>query len=234
MQSLENPYDMNQPIPFIPYPDAANGIELDTTVHRWTALHEGQALCHLARSTDGAILEMGCNEGRTTFDLATTNPDKLVLAVDYSGEDDTLCREQKYEKPARERIGHHARHLPNVKVFHAKSMHLPLDRGEVDDALTAYHANNVCLKTGIRFFFVDGDHAYAGVKADTEHVLAYLRRLGGPAMIAWHDVYDNGLAWIGVHDYLRHEILPSFPELRRVNRTCLAVLLHDFSLPVHV
>jgi SAM-dependent methyltransferase len=224
---------MNQLIPFIPYPDAASSIELDTKVHRWTALHETQALCHLARSMDGAILEMGCNEGRTTFDLATTNPNRFVLAVDYSGEDDTLCPEQKYEKPTRERIGQHARHLPNVRVFHAKSMHLPLDRGDVNDAITAY-ANNPHWKTGIRFFFVDGDHSYAGVKADTEHVLAYLRRLGGTAMIAWHDVYDSGLEWIGVHDYLRQEILPLFPELRRVNRTCLAVLVHDFGPPVQV
>jgi hypothetical protein len=191
----------------IPFPEEARRIAVDFSTPRWTPAHEVQCLCWLVQQTQGTIVEIGCNEGRTTRDLAVANPTRSVLAVDYAGADDTLCPEQKGEKPHADRIGRVAAALPNVLIVHTKSSDLP----EVNRP--------------IGFVFIDGDHSYRGVKADTELALERVRTsatnpCGG--IIAWHDCYDEGPAWVGVRRFLEAE-MGRYPIVR-IEGTCLAML----------
>jgi SAM-dependent methyltransferase len=191
----------------VPFPEECFLIPVDEAAPRFTAPHEVQALCWLARQTRGDILEIGCNEGRTTGDLARNNPDKRVFAVDYAGRDDTLCAGQKHEKPLAARIGHLARHLPNVTIRNLNSQQINLARKPL---------------SSVRFIFIDGDHSYAGVKADTELALAHLTRCR-EGTIVWHDFHDDAPEWLRVHEYLVREIAP-FYRLDAIESTWLAVL----------
>jgi hypothetical protein len=194
----------------IPYPKEAGSIRLDFDGPRWTPAHEVQCLSWLAQQTNGAILEIGCNEGRTTRELALTNPDRLVIGIDYTGEDDTLCREQKGEKPTV--IGRHAAMLPNVQLVNAKST-------DLRDHLHRIVDNNPC----IGLIFIDGDHSYRGVKEDSLLALDLFagNNLGG--LVIWHDCYDDAPAWVGVRAFLENEFAAKY-EVERIEGTWLALL----------
>jgi precorrin-6B methylase 2 len=194
-------------IRMVRFPEECLAIPVDEGHPRFTAPHEVQALCWLARQTSGDILEIGCNEGRTSRDLALANPDKHVFAIDYAGPGDTLCPGQKHEKPDAARIGRLARDLPNVSVRNVKSPHLNLTRKPL---------------SGVQFIFIDGDHSYAGVKADTEMALAHLRRRG-QGTIAWHDCHTEPPEWLKVYEYLQREIAPCY-QIDWITSTWLAVL----------
>jgi hypothetical protein len=195
----------------IPYPEQACSIQLDFDGPRWTPAHEVQCLCWLAQETTGAILEIGCNEGRTTRELALCNPGRLVIGVDYTGPDDTLCAEQKQEKPRV--IGRHAAMLPNVKLINAKS-------GDLLNHLSGAGEN----EPSIGFIFVDGDHTHCGVQEDTSLALEILTGNGGNGgIIAWHDCYDDAPSWVAVKSFLENEVALSFP-VERVENTWLAIL----------
>jgi hypothetical protein len=200
----------------VPYPQAAKEIPLDYHGPRWTPAHEVQYLCWLAQQTQGGILEIGCNEGRTTRELALANPNRFVMGVDYTGPDDTLCPGQKGEKPAAEFIGCHAQMLTNVQIFNTQSGHLA-------NVLPDIRQN----KPPIGFIFIDGDHSYRGVKEDTELALDILASnvatAGVGGIIAWHDCYESAPEWVGVTSYLENEILAKF-EVKRVEGTWLAIL----------
>lgn len=198
----------------IPYPEQARSIRLDFEGPRWTPAHEIQCLCWFAQQTKGAILEIGCNEGRTTRELALTNPDRLVIGVDYTGSDDTLCQEQKGEKPTV--VGRYAAMLPNVRFINAKSADLPIHFPNIADN-----------DPSIGFIFIDGDHSYHGVKEDSELALEITVGNiagGGPGtIIAWHDCYDNAPGWVGVKTFLEKELAPKY-KLERIEGTWLALL----------
>src|SRR5688500_7122732 len=131
----------------IAFPEACRAILVDETLPRYTSPHEVQCLCWLARQSAGDILELGCNAGLTTRELALHCPDQRVFAVDYAGEDDTLCPQQKGEKPLAVHIGHFARDLRNVSIQNQNSRHVNLTKKPL---------------TTVRFIFIDGDHSYAG------------------------------------------------------------------------
>jgi hypothetical protein len=194
----------------VPFPEECYGIAVEDGP-RFTQPHEVQALCWLARQVPGDILELGCNEGRTTRELALNFPDKRIFAVDFVARQGTLCPEQRGEKPLRGNIARLARDLPNVKAFNHNSRQIDLTRGPF---------------SGVRFIFIDGDHSYAGVKADTEIALAHLKR-HGTGMIVWHDFHDDALEWVKVYEYVTREVAPLY-RVDWIDSTWLAVLRCPF------
>jgi precorrin-6B methylase 2 len=191
----------------VAFPEECLAIPVDESHPRFTAPHEVQALCWLARQTSGDILEIGCNEGRTSRDLAVANPNKRVFAIDYAGRDATLCPGQKHEKPTAANIGRLARDLPNVSIRNVKSQHINLSRKPL---------------SSVRFIFIDGDHSYAGVKTDTEMALAHIERFS-QGTIVWHDCHQDPPEWLKVYEYLDREVAPHY-RLDVIDSTWLAVL----------
>jgi Methyltransferase domain len=165
-------------------PEACRLIELDTTIPRLTAVADVQFLCWLARRTDGNIVEIGCNKGLPTRDLAITNPDKIVYAVDYFAEGPGVNDWQQAELPAANDFCVYARDLDNVLVVYAESARLNYD-----------------ALRDVRMIFIDGNHTFEAVRADTERARAYLERNGG-GWLLWHDYYDSAPFWVGVKRYV--------------------------------
>jgi hypothetical protein len=168
----------------IPLPSASQCLPVDKTIARLTAAHEVKYLCWLAHQTRGNVVEIGCNKGLTTRDLALTNPHKIIYAVDYFADDSPLVVEQRSERPPANDFCVFARGLRNVVCLHVKSAEL----------------NYEALKT-VKLIIVDGDHSYEGVKVDTECALAYFRKHGG-GVIIWHDYYQAAPHWVGVKRYV--------------------------------
>ena len=67
------------------------------------------------------------------------------------------------------------------------------------------------------FIFIDGDHRFEAVKADTEAALEFLQAGGGT--LVWHDYYEGAPAWVGVKRYLDSLAL----EIEQVEDTWLAL-----------
>ncbi len=186
-----------------PYPEEAKGIELFGK-GGWTPKHEVRVLVWLARKTVGPMLEIGCNNGQTTREMAMRFPGRKVVGVDYTGDDFTMCMEQAGEgKPGK--VAEMALGLPNVRALDMKSSNV----------------NYFLIEPGL--VFIDGDHSYTGVKVDTEKALDYFRASGKSGMIVWHDCCETHPSWVGVLDYLKREIAP-FYQVRRVEGTWLAYL----------
>jgi hypothetical protein len=185
----------------IPLPAPSQALAIDESLPRLTSATETKFLCWLAQHTSGNVAELGCNKGLTTRDLALTNPDKFVYAVDYFGDDGSFPSEQRGEKPGPNDFCIHARGLRNVVCIHAKSAELNYD------ALQS-----------VKLIFVDGDHSYKGVRADSERAVAYLKSHGG-GTIVWHDYYDGAPLWVGVKTYLDSSDL----NVERVEGTWLAL-----------
>ena len=194
----------------LPYPAAARDLALEYQGPRWTAPHEVQALCHWARHTTGSLMEIGCNEGRTLRELALACPGRSCFGVDYSGDDGGMCPEQRHERPPPGRLGLYARSLTTVTILDVRSQ-------DLGAALAAAP----CLSSAaLGFIFIDGNHTLAGVRTDSEMAFRYFAERGTPGLIAWHDCYDAGPAWVGVRAYLE-----SRPEaIFRIEGTCLAYL----------
>lgn len=221
-------------IPTIPLPPESQSHPLIGNPG-WTPHHEVKYLCWLARQVTGDILEIGCNNGQTTLELAIACPDKTVYGCDWTGAP-TMCDSQRGEQPDPARFCELARHLPNVRVFNCKSEEL------------AYESLDLGL------IFIDGDHSYEGVKKDTEKALSYFARkmqnaecrmqktaTGSPILhssfpllhsyIVWHDCYPEAPDWCGVWRYLQDLLatpvselpFPTSLEIQRVAGTWLAV-----------
>jgi hypothetical protein len=202
---LSNPvlYDRRQSMKAktIPLPQDSQEIQLDESLARLTPAHEVKYLCWLARQAAGNVVEIGCNMGLTTRDLAVTNPDTIVYAVDYFGEDFPLATEQRGERPSPQNFCLYARNLPNVVCIHQLSARL-----------------NYRALRNVKLIFIDGDHSFEGVRADTEAALAFLRTAGG-GWLAWHDYYEGGPDWVGVRRYVDSLEL----DVSQVENTWLAV-----------
>jgi hypothetical protein len=120
--------------------------------------------------------------------------------------------QQRHEQPRAADIGKLVKDMPNVRVFDCQSGKL----------LRKLINGDEVIKVPIGFVFIDGNHSYDGVKADTELAMEYLCAHDGGTVV-WHDVYDDGPAWIGVKHYLEEEIAPHHP-IRRIQGTWLATL----------
>jgi len=165
-------------------PLQSQAIAVDTTVPRLTPAHEVKYLCWLLQQQDGNCVEIGCNKGMTTRDLANANPDRIIYAVDYFATDGPMIDAQKSERPSADDFCVWARHLPNVVCVHAKSGTL-----------------NYGALRAVKLIFIDGDHTFEGVRRDTEQAIGHLEGSGG-GTIVWHDFYDDGPDWVGVRRYL--------------------------------
>jgi SAM-dependent methyltransferase len=171
----------------------------------YTPQMDVKALIWLAKQTRGNILEVGCNEGYTTYYLARALPDRIVHGVDST----KLLRihpEQRHEVPGF--VGRRARHLPNVRIF--------------EEDFASFDLN--CVEN-VGFVFIDADHTYEGVKRDTEKVFRFLNgRID--AMVAWHDFASseeesNHPEWLRVGKYVRDELSDRL-DVYRVGGTTVA------------
>jgi len=163
----------------IAYPEGAGSFQLDTNIPRLTQPHDVRALLWLISQTTGSIVEVGCNRGLTTRDIAKAFPDRLVYAFDYCVRGTGMHEHQEGERPSPDWFCDFARELPNVTCIHALQ---PNYRSLVD----------------VGFIFVDGDHSYDGCLRDTKSALAHMSGRVGGGIIAWHDVYDGAPEWVGV------------------------------------
>lgn len=171
----------------------------------YTPQMDVKALIWLARQTRGNILEVGCNEGYTTYHLARAFPDRIVHGVDTT----TLLNlhpEQRHEVPRN--VGRRARQLPNVSIF--------------EEDFASFDLNSV---PDIGFVFIDADHTYEGAKRDTEKVFRFLDGRTD-AIVAWHDFASaeeesNHPGWLRVGKYVREELSDRL-DIYRIHRTTVA------------
>lgn len=163
--------------PIIPMPDVS-GIKLNWHNGRFTPEHDVRVLLHEISKTKGNIIEVGCNRGVTTLELALAFPDRLVYAVDcpWVG----MCESQMWERVSFSEFCEFARDFPNV---------LPI--------MHPFETLRPELFHNVGVVFVDGNHTYHGCKRDTDLALKILGNRGG--LIAWHDCHDGGPAWVNVN-----------------------------------
>lgn len=197
----------------VPYPAAAHDIVLSPFTQRWTPDHDTKVVCALAHSVQGDILEIGCNNGTTTRELALQFPERTIVGLDFVSKTPTMVKEQHYEIPWGE-FGKHVVGMRNVELLNQNSRTFDYSK-----------------YPNLRIVFIDGDHSYAGVKADTELALgAFDDRdrefpYAGPRLIMWHDVHPSLPDWCQVWSYLETEIAPKYPQLAWYEGSHVAALL---------
>lgn len=179
------------------YPDQIIHRELRSLVST-TKPWEVVWLLWKAAQVPGNILEIGCRFGETTFEFASEFPNRTVFAVDCLDEG-VIQPWQKHERPTRETVCERARHLPNVRLALQDSKQFSYEGKQIG------------------FVFIDGDHSFTGVKADTELALAAKVKT-----IVWHDYYLDSV--IAVKPYLDQLDLQMSCKVTLVNGTCLAFL----------
>lgn len=172
-------------------------IQISITYQDYTPNNEIQLVVYYSWQTTGKILEIGCNKGTTTYELARYNPERTVIAIDYTDETITYIDDdifpgilqkkgrgnghpQDSEVPTLEEFGMRVREMGNVVLLNQDSKTYEYDED-------------------IHFIFIDGDHTYEGVKADTDKALAHINQHGG--IIMWHDYFETD-SWVGVKKYL--------------------------------
>lgn len=172
--------------------------------HRqYTQDRDMRALIYLAGlSGDEDIVEIGCNEGLLTANLAFHFPNRKVIGID-SGEPHP---DQITEKPSE--IGRFARGFRNVELVAMSSNDTPWGR------------------LNPSFVFVDGDHRFEQVVADTRAALNALQRAQSRWVLAWHD-YDHPWieTWRGVGKAVR-EVSESRPVFA-IEGTSIAYITED-------
>lgn len=192
-------------IKIVPFPEEAKGV----TVYRPTDPHpiytpdnDVRLLIWLAKETLGNILEIGCCEGATTFNLGLRFPKRHIAAVDWTGPQ-IMCDNQQREQPTKTTACRFADWLPNVHFF------------DMDAAVAAFG-----LAYG--FIFIDGDHRYHPLAKDTNLAQNHINSGG---IIAWHDypVEHRGpkADWIGVPRLL-NELSDGGMEIQACEGTMVA------------
>lgn len=188
-------------------------IKISITYQDYTPNNEIQLIIYYSLQTTGKILEIGCNKGTTTYELARYNSERTVIAIDYT--DETIKYEndeifgfpikkgrgnghpQDSEVPSLEEFGIRVREMNNVVLLNQDSKTYEYDED-------------------IHFIFIDADHTYEGVKADTDKALAHINQHGG--IIMWHDYFETD-GWVGVKKYLDELNL----NITHIEGTCLAM-----------
>ncbi len=149
-----------------------------------------RALLWLADQTSGGIVEIGCHHGDTTREFALRFADRRITGID--------CTEKRKAWKPEGETGHKAKALPNVTI-------LDLDTNGI--------APNDYTLWDCDFIYIDADHTYTGVRADSLPAICYMRKRSG--IIAWH---DYKLDCPGVKDFLEEMDLP----IQHIEGTMLA------------
>ena len=171
----------------------------------YTPDNDLSCIFHYFDNCPGDILEIGCNSGVTTKKLAERYPERKVFGIDSRNSYLTMHPSQHGECP-QNTVGHLARDLPNVSII---------------DGLSPLHLLDYAEKLkNVRCVFVDGDHSYAGVSADTYWLLGFLPPVDN--VILWHDYYDNAPNWCRVKAVV-DQLFPIYNIITPAN-THLAVL----------
>lgn len=192
---------------------------IDTSA-RFTPAHDVQMILALIGSVTGewsyrneieppVVVEIGCNEGQTTADIARNFPEVRVLGVDIP-DGGRMDPAQRGEAPADSRIGIRAEGLANVRILRKPSWCLEWSdirnglcwEADAPGVLPALEPERWKAPT---IFFIDGDHSFAGVRSDTLLCYEILRRTRGGGMLIWHDDYEGSPEWCGVRRYLNQQ-----------------------------
>jgi predicted O-methyltransferase YrrM len=118
------------------------------------------------------VLEIGTSRGGTLFiwsRLATK--DAHIMSIDLPGGENNWAFPRWKE--------------PFYKTFISKGQHINLLRGDSHSEEMAARFKKVLGNEKLDFLFIDGDHAYEGVKKDYEYYSPFVRPGG---VIAFHDV----------------------------------------------
>lgn len=168
-----------------------------------TPKNDTQLVVYYSKQIDGDILEIGCNIGRTTVELAKHNPLKKIIGIDYSESKNLMVSQQKGECPGKN-LGRLAKNMENVEIINIKS----------EDFNYENYPN-------IRFIFIDGDHSYSGVKKDSEKAIPHIKKYGG--IILWHDYHDT-TEWCGVKKYI-DELISNNENIKIIKDSWLAIMI---------
>ena len=198
----------------VPHPQSARDTKLFNDRHPFTPAHDVRVVIDAFNrySTSGAILEIGCNLGWTTRELALAFPNSVIYAVDWPPAGLTMSQHQRGEAPSWEKSCEAARDLPNVVPIVADSRKLRAD-----------------MFRDVTCVFIDGDHSYEGVKSDTILAMRLMAELDDSqkGVVAWHDCYENAPAWVGVRKYLEND--EAGPRPVQVADSWVAVLAPELS-----
>ena len=177
--------------PLVPYANIPDIIP-PAFERRFTPRADSQFLLWLSEQTTANIVEIGCADGLTTYQLAVHNPHKVVYAVDIGDTAEMAAMQQKNETPATGEVCKLAVGLPNVQLI-------------IRDSKLVNYADF----KDVSMVFIDGNHTYEGVKADTHLAMRALMRSKFDAkFVAWHDYCEgpHPVGWLKVGEYLRAEI----------------------------
>ena len=150
-----------------------------TTRYGGVSLYELFVICVVAKQIKAKrIFEIGTYEGNTTFNLAlNTDPDAVIFTLDLpnalTAQQSDLEIVNQYSKGAV--VGGRFKGEPvEVKIRQLRGDSLVFDFSPFFNSMD--------------LVFIDGDHAYRYVRADTRNALRMLARKNqGRACIIWHD-----------------------------------------------
>ena len=135
-----------------------------------------------------SIFEFGTFEGRTTLQFAINSPDEaLIYTIDLPANNVVTRYPRAYASESR------ARRLPVGGCFHGQPESRKITQLTGDSATH----NLDEFRERVEFCFVDGDHSFEYVKADSENAF---RMLAPGGLILWHDYSGS---WPSVSQYLR-------------------------------
>ena len=184
-------------------------LPIPATVDGNVSLLELLVIARLARERAPATLfEIGTFDGRTTATLAANAPpDARVFTLDLPAGQPTrfelVSWERAYvDKPTSGERFLLSPHAARIEQLYGDSATFDFSRYPSD------------------FVFIDGSHAYAYVRSDSERAMAMLRN--GRGLLLWHDYGE----WEGVTRAL-DELRTSdrrFAAIRHVEGTTLAIL----------
>lgn len=175
-------------------------LQFDWTDWRFTTKEDVSAIIHLIKSNvTGNIVEIGANRGVTTRNLALNFPDRIIYGVEYIGKNRTMIQEQAGECPEGS-VFERCEDMPNVVCIHGSGK--DVNYGGLVNAQAV---------------FIDGDHSYEGVKADTLNAFSQIKS----GLLIWHDCSENE-TWSGVLKWLNEFENGSGVGVTRVSNSTLA------------
>jgi hypothetical protein len=154
------------------------------------------------------IFEFGTSEGRTTLQLALNSPaDAVIYTLDIPEKDYAT----RYKRAFPDEGSFRALPIGGLVEPHVESA--KIKQLYADSASADYEV----LRGRVNFVFIDADHGYEYVKADSENAFSMLSENG---VVLWH---DYGSQWRGVAQYLVELAKQGEKKLYHVAGTSLAI-----------